>query len=348
MKILVTGAAGFIGAHTAQRLLDAGHEVVGLDNLNDYYDVTLKQARLARLTAPGFRFVRLDLADDAAIAELFARERFARVVHLAAQAGVRHSLTQPHAYVRSNITGTLNILEGCRHNGVEHLVYASTSSVYGANTDMPFSVHRGAAHPLSLYGASKRANELMAHSYSALFALPTTGLRFFTVYGPWGRPDMALFTFTRNILEGRPIDVYNRGHHARDFTYIDDIAEGVVRACARIAQPDPHWDSRAPDPATSSAPFRLYNIGNHQPVQLMRYIEVIEECLGRKAQMNFLPLQPGDVPETFADIDDLVRDVGYRPATPIEVGVRRFVDWFCEYYGVSADGPGRGTSARGT
>jgi UDP-glucuronate 4-epimerase len=333
VKILVTGAAGFIGARTAQRLLDVGHEVVGLDNLNDYYDVTLKQARLAALTAQRFRFVKTDLADDAAIAQLFARERFARVVHLAAQAGVRHSLQDPQAYVRSNITGTLNILEGCRHNGVEHLVYASTSSVYGANTDMPFSVHRIADHPLSFYGASKRANELMAHSYSALFALPATGLRFFTVYGPWGRPDMALFTFTRNILEGRPIDVYNRGHHARDFTYIDDIAEGVVRACERIAQPDPHWDSRAPDPATSSAPFRLYNIGNHQPVQLMRYIEVIEECLGRKAQMNFLPLQPGDVPETFADIDDLVRDVGYRPATPIEVGVRRFVDWFCEYYG---------------
>jgi UDP-glucuronate 4-epimerase len=333
VKILVTGAAGFIGAHTAQRLLDAGHEVIGLDNLNDYYDVTLKQARLARLTAPGFRFVKADIADDATIAQLFARERFARVVHLAAQAGVRHSLQDPQAYVRSNISGTLNILEGCRHSGVEHLVYASTSSVYGANTDMPFSVHRIADHPLSFYGASKRANELMAHSYSALFALPTTGLRFFTVYGPWGRPDMALFTFTRNILEGRPIDVYNRGHHARDFTYVDDIAEGVVRACARIAQPDPQWDSRAPDPATSSAPFRLYNIGNHQPVQLMRYIEVIEECLVRKAQMNFLPLQPGDVPETFADIDDLVRDVGYRPATPIEVGVRRFVDWFCEYYG---------------
>jgi UDP-glucuronate 4-epimerase len=347
VKILVTGAAGFIGARTAQRLLDGGHEVVGLDNLNDYYDVTLKQARLARLTAARFRLVKADLADDAAVAQLFARERFARVVHLAAQAGVRHSLQDPQAYVRSNITGTLNILEGCRHNGVEHLVYASTSSVYGANTDMPFSVHRSADHPLSFYGASKRANELMAHSYSALFALPTTGLRFFTVYGPWGRPDMALFTFTRNILEGRPIDVYNRGHHARDFTYIDDIAEGVVRACERIAQPDPHWDSRAPDPATSSAPFRLYNIGNHQPVQLMRYIEVIEECLGRKAQMNFLPLQPGDVPETFADIDDLVRDVGYRPATPIEVGVRRFVDWFCEYYGISADGPGRGTPAQG-
>jgi UDP-glucuronate 4-epimerase len=338
VKILVTGAAGFIGANTAQRLLAAGHEVVGLDNLNDYYDVSLKQARLARLTAPGFRFVRLDLADEAGMAQLFAHEKFARVVHLAAQAGVRHSLKEPHAYVRSNITGTLNVLEGCRHNGVEHLVYASTSSVYGANTDMPFSVHRSAAHPLSLYGASKRANELMAHSYSALFALPTTGLRFFTVYGPWGRPDMALFTFTRNILEGRPIDVYNRGHHARDFTYVDDIAEGVVRACARIAQPDPHWNSRTPDPATSSAPFRLYNIGNHQPVQLMRYIEVIEQCLGRKAQMNLLPLQPGDVPATYADIDDLVRDVGYRPATPIEVGVRRFVEWFCEYYGVSAHG----------
>ena len=333
MKVLVTGAAGFIGARTAQRLLDAGHEVVGLDNLNDYYDVNLKQARLARLTGPGFRFVKLELADDAAMAQLFAREKFARVVHLAAQAGVRHSLKEPHAYIRSNISGTLNVLEGCRHNGVEHLVYASTSSVYGANTDMPFSVHRIADHPLSLYGASKRANELMAHSYSALFALPTTGLRFFTVYGPWGRPDMALFTFTRNILEGRPIDVYNQGHHARDFTYVDDIAEGVVRACERIAQPDPQWNSRAPDPATSSAPFRLYNIGNHQPVQLMRYIEVIEQCLGRKAQMNLMPLQPGDVPETFADIDDLVRDTGYRPATPIEVGIRRFVDWFCEYYG---------------
>jgi UDP-glucuronate 4-epimerase len=333
VKILVTGVAGFIGANTAQRLLAAGHEVVGLDNLNDYYDVSLKQARLARLTAARFRFLKLDIADDAGMAQLFAREKFARVVHLAAQAGVRHSLKEPHAYVRSNITGTLNVLEGCRHNGVEHLVYASTSSVYGANTDMPFSVHRLADHPLSLYGASKRANELMAHSYSALFALPTTGLRFFTVYGPWGRPDMALFTFTRNILEGRPIDVYNRGHHARDFTYVDDIAEGVVRVCERIAQPDPRWDSRAPDPATSAAPFRLYNIGNHQPVQLMRYIEVIEECLGRQAQINLLPLQPGDVPETFADIDDLVRDVGYRPATPIEVGVRRFVDWFCEYYG---------------
>jgi UDP-glucuronate 4-epimerase len=333
MKILVTGAAGFIGFHTAQRLLALGHEVVGLDNLNEYYDVTLKQARLARLTHTRFRFVKLDLADRAAMAQLFAHEQFPRVVHLAAQAGVRHSLEAPHAYVDSNVTGTLNVLEGCRHNGVEHLVYASTSSVYGANTNMPFSVHNGADHPLSLYAASKRANELMAHSYSALFGLPTTGLRFFTVYGPWGRPDMALFMFTRNILEGRPIDVFNHGQHSRDFTYVDDIAEGVVRACERTPEPDPNWHGRAPDPATSSAPYRLYNIGNNQPVQLLRYIEVIEQCLGRKAHKNFLPLQPGDVPETYADIDDLVRDVGYRPATPVEVGVQRFVDWFCEYYG---------------
>jgi UDP-glucuronate 4-epimerase len=332
-KVLVTGAAGFIGSHTVLRLLAAGHEVVGLDNLNDYYDVGLKEARLKRLTHDAFRFVRLDLADNAGMAGLFARERFARVVHLAAQAGVRYSLQNPHAYVSSNVTGTLNVLEGCRHNGVEHLVYASTSSVYGANTNMPFSVHRGVDHPLSLYASSKRANELMAHNYSALFRLPTTGLRFFTVYGPWGRPDMALFLFTRNILEGKPIDVFNHGHHRRDFTYVDDIALGVVRACDRIAQPDPAWDSNAPDPASSFAPFRLYNIGNHAPVQLMRYIEVIEECLGRKAQINMLPLQAGDVPETFADIDDLIADVGYRPATSIEVGVPRFVDWFCQYYG---------------
>jgi len=334
MKVLVTGAAGFIGYHTSQALLAGGHEVVGLDNLDDYYDVTLKQARLARLTPQaGFRFVKLDLADDPTMAALFARERFARVVHLGAQAGVRHSLTDPHAYVRSNITGTLNVLEGCRHNGVEHLVYASTSSVYGANTNMPFSVHAPADHPLSLYAASKRANELMAHNYSALFRLPTTGLRFFTVYGPWGRPDMALFLFTRNILEGRPIEVFNHGHHRRDFTYVDDIATGVVRALERVAQPDAAWNSRAPDPASSSAPFRLYNIGNHQPVELLRYIEVIEQCLGRKAQKELLPLQLGDVPDTFADIDDLVNDVGYRPQTPIEVGVRNFVDWFCDYYG---------------
>ncbi len=333
MKILVTGAAGFIGFHTVQRLLAKGYEVVGLDNLNEYYDVTLKQARLAQLQEqPSFRFVKLDLADDAAMAQLFATERFPRVVHLAAQAGVRYSLQDPHAYVRSNVTGTLNVLEGCRHHGAEHLVYASTSSVYGANTNMPFSVHNIADHPLSLYASTKRANELMAHNYSSLFKLPTTGLRFFTVYGPWGRPDMALFMFTRNILEGKPIDVFNNGRHKRDFTFVDDIAEGVVRASERIAQPDPNWSSNAPDPASSNAPFRLYNIGNNQPVQLMRYIEVLEECLGRKATKNFLPLQLGDVPETFADIDDLVRDVGYRPATPIEVGVRRFVDWFCEYY----------------
>jgi len=334
MKVLVTGAAGFIGAATSQRLLERGYEVVGLDNLNEYYDVTLKEARLKRLTDyANFRFVKLDLADSPGVAALFAHEKFPRVVHLAAQAGVRYSLENPHAYMTSNVTGTLNVLEGCRHTDVEHLVYASTSSVYGANTNMPFSVHKGVDHPLSLYASSKRANELMAHNYSALFKLPTTGLRFFTVYGPWGRPDMALFLFTRNILEGKPIDVFNNGHHQRDFTYVDDIAEGVVRVSERIALPDPKWDSKAPDPATSFAPFRLYNIGNNQPVQLLRYIEVIEEALGKKAIKNFLPLQAGDVPETFADIDDLVRDVGYRPATPVEVGVRRFVDWFCEYYG---------------
>ncbi len=336
MKILVTGAAGFIGSHTAHKLLARGYEVVGLDNLNEYYDVSLKQARLERLTPQAnFRFVRLDLADEGAMRELFAREKFPRVIHLAAQAGVRYSLQEPHTYIRSNVTGTLNVLEGCRHNGVEHLVYASTSSVYGANTNMPFSVHKIADHPLSLYASTKRANELMAHNYSALFKLPTTGLRFFTVYGPWGRPDMALFMFTRNILEGKPIDVFNNGNHRRDFTYVEDIAEGVVRAAERIAQPDPNWDSNAPDPASSFAPFRIYNIGNNQPVELMRYIEVIEECLGRKAQKNFLPMQLGDVPDTFADIDDLVQEVGYRPATSVEVGVRKFVEWFCEYYGYS-------------
>jgi len=334
VKYLLTGAAGFIGFHTAQRLLGRGHEVVGLDNLNEYYDVTLKQARLARLQPlPGFRFVKLDLADDAGMRELFAREKFERVVHLAAQAGVRYSLEVPHAYVHSNVTGTLNVLEGCRHNGVQHLVYASTSSVYGANTNMPFSPHNIADHPLSLYASTKRANELMAHNYSSLFKLPTTGLRFFTVYGPWGRPDMALFMFTRKILEGQPIDVFNNGNHKRDFTFVDDIAEGVVRASERVAQPDPNWSSNAPDPSTSNAPYRIYNIGNSSPVPLMRYIEVLEECLGRKATKNFLPLQLGDVPETSADITDLVRDVGYRPATPVEVGVRRFVDWFMEYYG---------------
>jgi UDP-glucuronate 4-epimerase len=334
VKYLLTGAAGFIGFHTTQKLLARGHEVIGLDNLNEYYDVTLKHARLAQLEKlPQFRFVKLDLADDGAMRELFAREKFKRVVHLAAQAGVRYSLEAPHAYVRSNVTGTLNVLEGCRHNGVEHLVYASTSSVYGANTNMPFSVHNIADHPLSLYASTKRANELMAHNYSSLFKLPTTGLRFFTVYGPWGRPDMALFLFTRNILEGKPIDVFNNGNHKRDFTFVEDIAEGVVRASERVAQSDPRWNSQAPDPATSNAPFRIYNIGNSSPVPLMRYIEVLEECLGRKATKNFLPLQLGDVPETSADITDLERDVGYRPTTPVEVGVRRFVDWFTEYYG---------------
>ena len=334
MKMLLTGAAGFIGFHTTRKLLARGHEVVGLDNLNDYYDVRLKQARLELLgRESGFRFVRLDLVDEPGMARLFAEERFARVIHLAAQAGVRHSLKDPHSYVRSNVTGTLTVLEGCRHNGIEHLVYASTSSVYGANTDMPFSPHRGAAHPLSIYAATKKANEMMAHSYSALFALPTTGLRFFTVYGPWGRPDMALFLFARNILEGKPSDVYNNGHHKRDFTYVDDIAEGVVRACEHIAAPDPNWSGATHDPASSRAPYRIYNIGNHQSVELMRYIEVLEECLGRKAEKRFLPLQPGDVPETCADVEDLARDVGYRPATPVEEGVRRFVDWFCEYYG---------------
>ncbi|MCS6948067.1 MAG: NAD-dependent epimerase/dehydratase family protein, partial [Steroidobacteraceae bacterium] len=293
----------------------------------------LKQARLARLVErPGFRFVKLDLVDRTGIEALFAGERFARVIHLAAQAGVRYSLHNPHAYIDSNVTGTINVLEGCRHHGVQHLVFASTSSVYGLNTNMPFSPHRGADHPLSLYAATKRAGELMCHNYAALFKLPVTVLRFFTVYGPWGRPDMALFLFTRNILAGQPIDVFNHGHHTRDFTYVDDIVEGVLRACDRIAAPNPDWDGAAPDPATSSAPFRIYNIGNNAPVQLARYIEVLEECLGRKALRNLLPLQPGDVPDTFADVEDLVRDVGYKPATPIEVGVQRFVDWYLSYY----------------
>jgi UDP-glucuronate 4-epimerase len=342
MKILVTGAAGFIGSNVAQRLLARGDQVVGLDNLNAYYDPKLKQARLERLLPqPGFTFVKLDLADASGMMRLFAREKFERVIHLAAQAGVRYSLENPQAYVDSNVTGTLNVLEGCRHNGVQHLVFASTSSVYGLNTNMPFSTHRGVDHPLSMYASTKKANELMAHNYAALFKLPCTGLRFFTVYGPWGRPDMALFLFTRNILEGKPIDVFNYGRHKRDFTYVDDIAEGVVRACERIATPNPQWSGDHPDPATSSAPFRLYNIGNNSPVELVRYIEVLEQCLGRKAERNLLPLQAGDVPDTFADVEDLVRDVGYRPATPIEVGVRRFVDWYLEYYKGSAPEPTR-------
>jgi len=336
MKILVTGAAGFIGYHTAQKLLARGDEVVGLDNLNEYYDVSLKHARLANLRKHSkFRFVKLDLADQPGMIELFATEKFQRVIHLAAQAGVRYSIDFPHTYIQSNVTGTLNVLEGCRHNKVEHLVYASTSSVYGANTNMPFNPHNIADHPVSLYAATKRANELMAHNFSTLFNLPTTGLRFFTVYGPWGRPDMALFTFTKNILAGKPIDVFNHGHHKRDFTFVDDIVEGVVRACDRVAQPDPNWDGNHPDPCTSKAPFRIYNIGNNSPVPLMRYIEVLEDCLGKKAEKNFLPMQPGDVPETSANIDDLVRDVGYRPATPVEVGVEKFVEWYLEYHRAS-------------
>jgi UDP-glucuronate 4-epimerase len=335
VKLLVTGAAGFIGSFTAQRFLDRGDEVVGLDNLNDYYDVTLKQARLERLQRERrFRFVRLDLCDQAQMSALFAAEQFQRVVHLAAQAGVRHSLVDPHSYVNSNVIGTLNVLEGCRHNAVEHLVYASTSSVYGASTRMPFSVHEPASHPLSLYAASKRSTELMAHSYAGLFQLPVTGLRFFTVYGPWGRPDMALFLFARAILAGEPIEVFNHGHHRRDFTYVDDIVEGIVRVTDHVAAPDPGWDSSQPDPATSRAPYRLYNIGSHRPVELMRYIEVLEECLGRKATKILKPLQPGDVPDTFADVDDLVADIGYRPETTVEVGVRRFAEWFKEFYGI--------------
>ena len=342
MKVLVTGAAGFIGMFVARLLLARGDEVVGLDNLNEYYDVNLKKSRLAVLErTPGFRFVRLDLADRVGMERLLREQGFQRVVHLAAQAGVRYSLINPHAYIDSNLVGTFHLLEGCRAAGVEHVVYASTSSVYGANTLMPFSPHRAADHPISLYAATKKATEMMAHSYSMLHRLPTTGLRFFTVYGPYGRPDMALFQFTRNILEGRPIDVFNFGRHRRDFTYIDDIAEGVVRSLDRIAAPDPDWDSNNPDPASSAAPFRLYNIGNSQPVELLRYIEVLENYLGRKAEKNLLPMQPGDVPDTYADIDDLIAEVGYRPSTPVEVGVVRFVEWYLDYYGIKIDVRGR-------
>jgi UDP-glucuronate 4-epimerase len=335
MRILVTGTAGFIGSTVAHRLLDQGHEVIGLDEVNDYYDVNLKLARLARLTPrAGFTEARVSLQDRAAMERVFADTRPQRVIHLAAQAGVRYSLTHPHAYVDSNLVGFMNILEGCRHHAVEHLVYASSSSVYGANTQLPFSEHDLADHPLSLYAATKRSNELMAHCYAHLYRLPVSGLRFFTVYGPWGRPDMALFLFTRAILAGEPIDVFNGGHHRRDFTYIDDIVEGVLRVTARVAAPNPAWDGNHPDPATSTAPFRVYNIGNNRPVELLRYIEVLEECLGRKAIKNLLPMQPGDVPETAANIDGLGDDVGYRPTTPVEVGVRRFVDWYREYYKV--------------
>jgi len=333
MRFLVTGAAGFIGYHTAEALLNRGEEVIGLDNLSDYYDVTLKKARLSRLQGRnGFSFHKLDLTDRAGMERLFAETRPQRVIHLAAQAGVRYSLENPHAYIDSNVVGTLHVLEGCRRNAVEHLVFASSSSVYGANTAMPFSVHQNVDHPLSLYAASKKANELMAHTYAHLYRLPVTGLRFFTVYGPWGRPDMALFIFTRKILAGEPIDVFNNGHHARDFTYIDDVVEGVLRTADRIAAPNPDWSGGQPDPATSAAPYRLYNIGNNSPVELMHFIACIEKALGREAKKNFLPLQPGDVPKTFADVDALVADVGYKPATPIEEGIARFVKWYRSYY----------------
>ena len=335
MKVLVTGAAGFIGSHVAQLLLQRADTVVGLDNLNDYYDVTLKEARLARLRDwDRFRFVRLDVADQAGMMALFRHGGFHRVIHLAAQAGVRYSIENPHAYVDSNVVGFMNILEGCRHAGVEHLVYASTSSVYGANTAMPFSVHQNVDHPLSMYAATKKANELMAHTYAHLYRLPVTGLRFFTVYGPWGRPDMALFLFTRAILNGEPIDVFNYGNHRRDFTFVDDIAQGVMRSMDHVATPDHEWSGDAPDPATSAAPYRLYNIGNNRPIELMHYIHVLEECLGREADKRMLPMQQGDVPDTWADAEDLVREVGYRPDTPVEEGVRRFVDWYRDYYNI--------------
>ena len=337
MKVLVTGAAGFIGSYTARKLLDRGDEVVGLDNFNDYYDVRLKEARAAVLEPYAqFRMVRGDIADRTLVDTLFADEQFDKVVHLAAQAGVRYSIENPRSYIDSNIVGTTNILEGCRHNDVQHLVYASSSSVYGANTAMPFSIHQNVDHPLALYGATKKANELMAHTYSNLYGLPTTGLRFFTVYGPFGRPDMALFLFTKNIIEGKPIDVFNYGNHRRDFTYVADIVEGVVRTLDHNAAPNPDWDAASPDPGTSCAPYRIYNIGNQKPVELMRYIELIEECLGKKAEKNLLPLQPGDVPDTYADATDLMNDVGYQPDTPIEVGVKDFVDWYLEYYGADA------------
>ena len=334
MRILITGAAGFIGSTLAHRLLDRGDDVLGLDNLNDYYDVRLKQARLDRLTPrDGFSFVKAALEDREAIEAAFARFRPQRVVNLAAQAGVRYSLENPRAYVDANIVGFLNVLEACRHGGVEHLVYASSSSVYGSNRKLPFAVEDSVDHPVSLYAASKKANELMAHTYSHLFALPTTGLRFFTVYGPWGRPDMALFLFTRKILAGEPIDVFNHGQHTRDFTYIDDIVEGVVRTLDRVPGPDAGFDPLAPTPASSAAPYRVYNIGNHTPVKLSRYIELIEQATGRTAEKRLLPLQPGDVPDTEADVSALMRDTGYAPSTPVEVGIPRFVAWYRDYYG---------------
>jgi UDP-glucuronate 4-epimerase len=335
MKVLITGSAGFIGNQLALRLLERGDEVIGIDNMNDYYDVSLKESRLARVKDHDkYTEARISLEDRAAMEALFAKHQPQRVVNLAAQAGVRYSIENPHSYVDANIVGFLHILEGCRHHGVEHLVYASSSSVYGANTKMPFSIHNNVDHPLSLYAASKKANELMAHTYSHLYNIPTTGLRFFTVYGPWGRPDMALFKFTKNILAGEPIDVFNYGKHRRDFTYIDDIVEGVIRTLDKVAEPNPDWSGDDPDPGTSLAPYRLYNIGNNQPVELMHYIATLEDCLGKKAEMNMLPLQPGDVPDTYADVQDLVADVDYKPNTSVEDGVANFVAWYRDYYKV--------------
>lgn len=335
MKVMVTGSAGFIGQALSIKLLERGDEVIGVDNMNNYYDVTLKQARLARLmNYEGYHDHRAELEDAARINEIFAKFKPQRVINLAAQAGVRYSLENPQAYISSNIIGFTNILEACRHNQVEHLVYASSSSVYGANTNMPFSVHNNVDHPVSLYAATKKANELMAHTYSHLFGLPTTGLRFFTVYGPWGRPDMALFLFTKKILAGQPIDVFNYGNHRRDFTYIDDIVEGVIRTLDHVATPNGQWSGDEPDPATSKAPYRLYNIGSNRPVELLRYIAILEECLGKKAIQNLLPLQAGDVPDTYANVDALVQDVNYRPNTPIETGIANFVRWYRDYYKV--------------
>jgi UDP-glucuronate 4-epimerase len=332
-KTIVTGSAGFIGYHLCEKLLARGDEVIGVDNLNDYYDVRLKEARLERLLKNrNFTFHKLDLADKDRVGELFAYSRPERVINLAAQAGVRYSLINPHAYIEANIKGFLNVLEGCRHNKVGHLVFASSSSVYGKNTKMPFSVSQNVDHPVSLYAATKKSNELMAHSYSHLYGLPCTGLRFFTVYGPWGRPDMALFLFTKSILSGKPIDVFNNGQMERDFTFVDDIVEGVMRVTDNVAQPNPNWDSDNPDPSTSNVPYRLYNIGNHNPVPLMKMISVLEECLGKKAEINFMPLQAGDVPATYADVDSLVRDVDFKPSTSIEDGISKFVAWYREFY----------------
>jgi UDP-glucuronate 4-epimerase len=332
--ILVTGAAGFIGFHVACRLLETGRTVIGIDNLNAYYDPALKEARLAELAKlPNFRFIKIDIADRSKMGALFAEHQFPYVVHLAAQAGVRYSLVDPHAYIAANIVGFTNVLEGCRHNGCRHLLFASSSSVYGANTRLPFSVHDNVDHPISLYGASKKANELMAHAYAHLFGLPTTGLRFFTVYGPWGRPDMAMWIFAESIINGRPIKIFNNGNMKRDFTYIDDVVEAVVRLVDRIPAPNPRWSGDAPDPGSSSGPWRIYNIGNNNPVELLRVVTLLEATIGRPAKRELLPMQPGDVPETFADVDDLMRDVGFRPATPIDEGVHRFIEWYRSYHG---------------